>query len=157
MENPEDLGAFSAHWKKSLSDPANRNQTILYRGHAAGYVARFELLGRPSVAYWLGEEYWGRGIATKALSRFLDRLAERPLYARVASDNHGSIRVLEKAGFVREGKETSFASARKVQIEELIFRLDRVEGHLGPGTCPGPRTHGIRAPDLLALPHCSIL
>lgn len=125
MENPEDRSAFSAHWNKNLSDPSNQHQTILHSGQVAGYVARFELLGKPSVAYWLGREFWGRGIATEALRLFLPRLAERPLYARVASDNLGSIRVLEKAGFVREGKKTSYANARKMPIEELIFRLDR--------------------------------
>lgn len=125
MEEPEDQGAFWTHWKKTLSDPSNQNQTILYHGRVVGYVARFELLGKPSIAYWIGKEFWGRGIATEALRLFLHRLAERPLYARVASDNHGSIRVLEKAGFVREGKETSFANARKMRIEELILRLDR--------------------------------
>lgn len=131
MEDPEDQAAFSAHWAKSLSDPANRNRTILFRGEVAGYVARFELLGRPSIAYWLGSEFWGRGVATEALRQFLQQLPERPLYARVACDNHGSIRVLEKTGFVREGKEKGYANARKREIEEWIFRLDRSEGPAG--------------------------
>ncbi|HEX5190933.1 MAG TPA: hypothetical protein VFW16_15420 [Streptosporangiaceae bacterium] len=48
----------------------------------------------------------------------------RPLYARAASDNAASLRVLQKAGFRRLGTEVSFASARNANIEETILRLD---------------------------------
>jgi [ribosomal protein S5]-alanine N-acetyltransferase len=59
------------------------------------------------VGYWLGEEYWGRGIVTEALqmlTRYL--LAEAQLlrlFALPLADNAGSVRVLEKAGYEREG------------------------------------------------------
>jgi RimJ/RimL family protein N-acetyltransferase len=46
------------------------------------------------------------------------------LYARAASDNAGSLRVLEKCGFEAVGTETSFAAARNEAIEETILRLD---------------------------------
>ena len=48
----------------------------------------------------------------------------RPLYGRAAADNLGSLRVLEKCGFVRVGSERGFASARGEEIEEVILRLD---------------------------------
>src|SRR5216683_1676388 len=49
---------------------------------------------------------------------------QRPLYARAASDNAVSLRVLKKAGFKAVGTECSFAPARKTEIEETILRKD---------------------------------
>ncbi len=67
---------------------------------------------------------WGRGVASAALWIFLAETAERPLYARAASDNLGSLRVLEKAGFRRFGVNRDFAPGRGEEIEETILRLD---------------------------------
>ena len=55
------------------------------------------------IGYWLGREYWGRGIGTKALALFLDREKARPLYADPAVGNTGSVRLLEKSGFRHAG------------------------------------------------------
>ncbi|GIN95995.1 hypothetical protein J6TS1_18650 [Siminovitchia terrae] len=44
----------------------------------------------------LGKEYWGKGIATNALREFLKHVTIRPLYARAAKDNAGSLKVLKK-------------------------------------------------------------
>ena len=52
-----------------------------------------------------GAEYWGRGIATAALAALLREVAERPLYAYVVRSDVGSIRVLEKCGFMTIGSE----------------------------------------------------
>jgi RimJ/RimL family protein N-acetyltransferase len=54
------------------------------------------------VTYWIGRSYWGKGIATDALTAFLAVDRSRPLQARVASDNVASRRVLEKPVVVRE-------------------------------------------------------
>jgi RimJ/RimL family protein N-acetyltransferase len=48
----------------------------------------------------------------------------RPLHARAASDNVGSLRVLQKCGFQPIGTEKSFAAGRNEDIEETILRLD---------------------------------
>jgi RimJ/RimL family protein N-acetyltransferase len=76
------------------------------------------------ITTWVDPEHWGEGIATRAMLLFLDALRERPVRARVAADNAGSIAVLEKLGFRRVGTETSFANARNADIEERIYRLD---------------------------------
>jgi ribosomal-protein-alanine N-acetyltransferase len=59
------------------------------------------------IGYWLGEEYWGRGIATEALLLVTDYAFTMRnllrLFALPFLDNIGSTRVLEKAGYVREG------------------------------------------------------
>jgi ribosomal-protein-alanine N-acetyltransferase len=59
------------------------------------------------VGYWLGREFWGRGIATEALQMLTQHLFSDVqllrLFALPLADNAGSVRVLEKAGYVREG------------------------------------------------------
>jgi RimJ/RimL family protein N-acetyltransferase len=95
-----DWEAFQAHWTtKILGDPAVAKKTILFGGQVAGNVVSFERAGTPLVGYWIGKEFWGKGIATSALSLFLETVRTRPLFAHVAKQNAGSIRVLEKCGF----------------------------------------------------------
>jgi RimJ/RimL family protein N-acetyltransferase len=79
--------------------------------------------GEPEISYWLGREFWGKGIATQALSRFLEVVSVRPLTARVAKDNTASIRVLEKNGFKLAGEGKWYSNARGKEIEELVWIL----------------------------------
>jgi RimJ/RimL family protein N-acetyltransferase len=62
-------------------------------------VVSFILEGRREVGYWLGREFWGKGIATSALQLFLEEISERPLFAFSAHSNPASARVLQKCGF----------------------------------------------------------
>lgn len=60
------------------------------------------------IGYWLGEDLWGRGIATEALiavtAEAFRRFDLTRLYAVPFADHAASVRVLEKAGYVREGR-----------------------------------------------------
>ena len=60
------------------------------------------------VGYWLGETCWGRGIVTEALVLVTAHAFETAnllrLFALPFADNAASVRVLEKAGYVREGR-----------------------------------------------------
>lgn len=123
-ENPGDRAAFDAHWARIRSNPAIFMRTILVGEAVAGYLASFEAWGARQVSYWLGREFWGQGIATAALARFLAEVPHRPLAARAAADNAASLRVLQKCGFVEVGREHGFAHARGAEIEEVILRLD---------------------------------
>ena len=58
------------------------------------------------------------------LRLLIDLVPARPLYARAASDNAGSLRMLKKAGFQAVGTERSFRPARKTEIKETILRKD---------------------------------
>jgi [ribosomal protein S5]-alanine N-acetyltransferase len=94
--------------KTSTSD--STNLAIEVGGEAAGAIGyvvgtdveRFSA----EIGYWLGEAYWGRGIATEALMLVSDHVFRSAnllrLFALPFADNQGSIRVLEKAGYVRE-------------------------------------------------------
>lgn len=124
-KEPANRDAFMARWTRILEDEAIAVQTILFNGHVAGSVSIYEdEKGRPEVTYWLGKLYWNKGVATRALSAFLDQQKIRPLYARAAKDNIGSLRVLEKCGFTRIGEDKGFSNARGEEVEEFILRLD---------------------------------
>jgi RimJ/RimL family protein N-acetyltransferase len=102
-----DRAAFDAHWATNvLGNPATVTQTILVDDRVAGYIGSWPQDGARLVGYWIGKEYWGKGIATKALTRFLQLVTERPLHAHVAHHNVASIRVLEKCGFRFEREES---------------------------------------------------
>lgn len=83
-------------------------QTIIVENNVVGHILRFEQFGEPEVSYWIGKEYWGKGIATKALREFLKHITIRPLYARAAKDNAGSLKVLKKCGFIITGEDSGF-------------------------------------------------
>jgi RimJ/RimL family protein N-acetyltransferase len=95
-----DRDAFDAHWERLLADPSLYKKTILFEGQVAGNIGSWAQDGRRLVGYWIGKEFWGKGLATQALAELIDDLGTRPLYAYVAKTNIGSIRVLEKCGFV---------------------------------------------------------
>lgn len=103
--------AFTAHWHKILGEKNVGTKAIVFEGEVAGNIVSFERAGKRLVGYWIGREYWGKGIATQALAEFLDVLTERPLYAEVAMTNVGSIRVVEKCGFTLSGRTTEHDEA----------------------------------------------
>ncbi len=122
-KDPADRAAFMAHWARVLGDAGNINKTVLVDGQVAGHVASFEQSGQREVTYWLGRGYWGRGLATRALSALLEQVKVRPLHARAAKDNVASLHVLRKCGFVITGDDKGFANARGTETEEFILVL----------------------------------
>lgn len=113
---------------KILEDETIMKKAILFDGHVAGNVVSFEQCGEREVGYWIGREYWGKGVTIKALSEFLGHVEVRPLYARVAKHNIASIRVLEKCGFTISGEDKAFSNARGEEVEEFILKLGANEG-----------------------------
>jgi len=98
--------AFMTHWRTKVLRPENVTRAIVVDGQVAGYISSWEQNGERLIAYWIGREHWGQGIATRALSEFLVLEPTRPLHACVAVHNVGSIRVLEKCGFRAEPQES---------------------------------------------------
>lgn len=67
----------------------------------------FQPLHAPELGYWLGEPYWGEGYASEAaiaVTKACDAIGIQGLQARARADNAASVRVLEKAGFIRTGE-----------------------------------------------------
>jgi RimJ/RimL family protein N-acetyltransferase len=124
-KDPTDRETFMTHWQKILGIETCIIRTIVFNGQVAGSVSSYEEKGKPEVTYWLGREYWRKGIATRALKELLTHHSlKRPMHARVAKDNHGSRRVLEKCGFKIIGEDKGFANARGQEIEELLLELE---------------------------------
>ena len=123
-KDPTDREAFNVHWEKIRTAETVVIKTIIYEEKVVGSVLSYEDEGKPEISYWLGKAYWGKGIATRALAEFLEKVNKtRPIYARMAKDNNGSGRVLEKCGFKVIGEGKGFANARGKKIEELLFEL----------------------------------
>ena len=120
-----DREAFFAHWNTNiLGNPAAVSRTILLGDRVAGNIGAWTDAAANDrlICYWIGREFWGRGIASAAMSQFLRFESTRPLSARVAKHNLGSIRVLEKAGFARVG-EDAFSLPSGARAEEFIYFL----------------------------------
>lgn len=114
---------FTAHWKKILADPTIIKQTIIFEDQVAGNIVSFEVSSEREVGYWIGKEFWGQGIATRALAAFLGLVKARPLFAHVAKHNIGSRRVLEKCGFAICGVDRWASVPGGDTVEEYIMKL----------------------------------
>ncbi|MGX5208906.1 GNAT family N-acetyltransferase [Streptomyces violaceus] len=122
-EDPADRDAFDAHWARIRSSPAVI-RTVLADGDVVGSASVYGEPGEREVTYWIDRAYWGKGIATDALRALVTEVDERPLYARAASDNAGSLRVLEKCGFRAVASATGYAQARGAEIDETVLLLE---------------------------------
>ncbi len=113
---------FMAHWRNNvLGNERVIKKTILFDGQVAGNIVSFEQFGEREVGYWLGKEFWGQGIASRALAEFVQIERTRPLYAHVAPHNIASRRVLEKCGFVEAGVVLGFLDEDGVDDTQLVI------------------------------------
>lgn len=122
-KDPSDRNRFDAHMEKIMSSPENTLLAVTSDERLVGTIGSYPSDGATEVTYWIDRANWGQGVATRALALLLDEIRVRPLRARAASDNAGSLRVLQKAGFQIIGTETAFAPARGREIEETILQL----------------------------------
>jgi len=121
--DPSDRYAFEEHWARILDDDSVVTQTIMVAADVVGYVASFVEEGKTEVTYWIDRSRWGQGIASRALAEFLGQVTTRPLHARVAKDNAGSLHVLQRCGFTITGEDSGFAHGRGEVVEEFLLEL----------------------------------
>lgn len=122
-KDPHDKTAYIEKYSKHLADPTINMRTIKADGEIVGSIAKFVMENDAEITYWIDRKFWGRGIATSALKAFLQIEQTRPIYGRVAFDNYGSQKVLEKCNFAKVGTDKGFANARQAEIEEFIYKL----------------------------------
>jgi len=122
-KDPNNKTAYIEKYTKFLSDPTITMRTIKVNNEIAGSIAKYEMEGKSEITYWIDKTFWGKGIATAALKKFLTIENTRPLFGRTAFDNLGSQKVLEKCGFIKIGIDKGFANARQAEIEEFIYKL----------------------------------
>jgi RimJ/RimL family protein N-acetyltransferase len=79
------------------------------------------------IGYWLSEELWGRGIMPEAVRLMTDYAFSHfdfiRLQASVYSKNPASMRVLEKAGYVKEGVLKNAVIKNNVVMDEHIYAI----------------------------------
>lgn len=119
-----DWEAFMDHWARIIRDEAATALAVIVDSKVAGHIGCWIGDGQRQVGYWLGKEYWGRGLATRMLAQFLQRVPERPLYARAAAHNIASIRVLEKCGFVPSRIRSAAGEEHIDAVEERTFVIE---------------------------------
>jgi RimJ/RimL family protein N-acetyltransferase len=118
------------NWLDAVIDhKPETNFAIDVGGEAAGgigFTPQFDV-GRRSaeIGYWLGEQFWGRGIATEALIAVTEYAFANfdlcRLYAHVFDWNGASARVLEKAGYVFEGRLEKSVTKEDQTIDQLMY------------------------------------
>ncbi len=116
-----DHDAFRAHWKKIMADRSLIAMTAFVDSRIAGHIGSWTQDGQRQVGYWIGKDYWGKGVATQVLSIFLRIVTDRPIHAYVEKHNVASIRVLEKCGFLLHADFTSALGQPTDGIEELVY------------------------------------
>jgi RimJ/RimL family protein N-acetyltransferase len=122
-DDPDDRAAFDAWVAKHRHSPSVSQWVVTEDGGFAGTIAAFDIESDREVTYWIARHAWGRGVATAALRMLISREATRPLFARAAASNTGSIRVLTNAGFTEVSRMTSYANGQGAEIEEVLFTL----------------------------------
>ena len=97
---------------RAINDQPIKNFCIDIDGSAAGGIGI--RLGEDvhrhvaGLGYWLAEEFWGHGVMTEAVSAFVNycfpKFSLNRIFAEAYANNAASARVLEKAGFILEGR-----------------------------------------------------
>ena len=106
---------------------------IVVDGDAVGGIGvelgRDVFLRSAEVGYWLGEPYWGRGIATEALRAVTEYAFATfdlcRLQAGVFEWNPASMRVLEKAGYTLEARHRRNVTKDGKTIDRVVYALVR--------------------------------
>lgn len=115
--------AFDAHWDAILNDPNTIARTILFDDQVVGLINTFPVKDERHIGYWIDRAHWGKGIATAAIARMVELDPSRPLHAVVAIDNAGSMKALERSGFVHIGEELSGETERYMACKVVRYEL----------------------------------
>ena len=103
----KDRGEFIRHWEGIMKNKNVTARTIIYKEKVAGHIIFWkESKYEQRVGYWIGKEFWRRGIASAAVAEFLLLVNIRPLFAEVANHNAASQKVLQKNGFTLHDEGT---------------------------------------------------
>ena len=98
-----DRDAFFSHWARTRARADARTMTITYGDAVAGNIGSWEDGEQVFLGYWIGKSYWGRGIATAALSAYVTEHEPR------------------LCGFELVSRTTEFDPAFGVDVEELLM------------------------------------
>lgn len=123
VENAVEWIAFS------LKQQPVKNMAVIYNGDVAGSIGVVikEDVYRKNIeiGYFLGEEFWGKGIATMAVALLLEHIKSNfdviRIYAEVFGHNAASMKVLEKNGFHLEGIRKKAVVKNNVIMDDHVW------------------------------------
>jgi [ribosomal protein S5]-alanine N-acetyltransferase len=117
--------------RRAIPDHANTFFCIDIEGLAVGGIAI--TIGHDvhrhvaELGYWLGQDFWGRGIMSESVSGFVShcfmKFPLNRIYAEPYANNPASARVLEKAGFVLEGRLRNNVVKDGKLLDSLLYAM----------------------------------
>lgn len=120
---PRDEASFYALWERILADESVTERAVLADDKLAGRAACFPSNGRLELGCWIGREFWGLGVASRAMGLLLDIVDERPVYGQIQAGNTASIRMTERLGFEKIGEADEPETERYTAGRVLTYRL----------------------------------
>ena len=113
----------------TLNQKPVKNMAVVYNGNIAGSIGVMEKedVYRKSIeiGYFLGERYWGKGIATTAVGLLVEYIKNNfdviRIYAEVFGHNAASMKVLEKNGFHLEGVRKKAVIKNNVLMDDYVW------------------------------------
>jgi RimJ/RimL family protein N-acetyltransferase len=135
MPHPYTLADAEAYLRSVAEEGPKFSLCIEVDGKAAGAIGlRFESDVHRLTAelgYWLAEPFWGRGVMSEAVAGLVEHafqtFALRRIFASVYANNPASARVLEKAGFVFEGRMRQNVIKDGQILDSLLYAKVRTE------------------------------
>jgi ribosomal-protein-alanine N-acetyltransferase len=124
--SPSDFSSFKAihfaiEYRKSLA-----NSSLIFVG-VIGLKSIDQVNKKANLGYWIGEEYWGKGIATASvqliISYTFSELGLKEIYAYVFPENKASIRILEKNGMNHVGEINEYHSLTGIYRTSLKYMI----------------------------------
>lgn len=111
---------FGIEWKET--------ETII---GVMSFITVDHLNKNAEIGYWVGREFWGKGIAREAINLILrfgfKRLKLKRVFALVMHPNVRSFKLLESCGFRYEGRMRKSAFRKRRWMDELIYAILRDE------------------------------
>jgi RimJ/RimL family protein N-acetyltransferase len=114
---------------KDMSKLRNNNYPVLVGSIG---LKNIDLINKKAdLGYWIGEKYWGRGIATECVRLIIDYafsssdLGLREIIAYVFPENKASIRVLEKNGMKKKGEVNEYHEISKRHRNSLQYMITK--------------------------------
>lgn len=125
IENGKTFIAFAS------SNPNSKIFAIIVNNKPVGSIGlhlQTDILKKNAeIGYWIGEAYWGKGIVTKAIPQMIDygfiHMDIVRIFARIFGTNKASQKVVEKCGFILEGKYEKTIFKNNQFLDELIYAI----------------------------------
>jgi len=139
--------AYLASSRRTFADGTDIVGAIFYRGEIAGGIGlhiRNQRERKAEIGYWLGEEFTGKGIMTRAARKMVDyafaTLHMNRVFVRAAVDNRPSRAIPERLGFMQEGtfRQDGFISDadHNPTLADMVYYGLLAEDRQQPETAP---------------------